>query len=412
MVKGSRRTSEPLAFSPYSGAWWKFSKYEIADGYIGPAPDAELEEYDPWQRYLEARATRKDRDPPYRALLALVEHLDADACRGLNFAGPGDVDLDSSLKKKLLVWCKLHGLLGLLPQLYSRIACPPAVFAAVEGGGGADKIKVRLIWVRYMWGPQGWGRLEKRMDVAPSDARQFFQKVRAGGWVAEVESPPEGDEFSVQSGSHLWSGVVPDELVSPDVMLRGRLSPESRAYATSLGTYVGDMGVDDAFVSSRRLVSAFFPEKRGRENVAHIPEPHTEGFWGEYREPVGMFFAWALRLRLAIEALRGEAPTWGRLGYGSPNVSDGKRLLDALVWSVRPTLDVNTAGQFEQQWSAPSLFSSLSMMMYLDLVEGGSIKLCAACGTPFTARDYRTQYCSHRCQNTAQKRRQRMRQRR
>src|SRR5437868_5639888 len=44
---------KPTAVS--HGAWWRFSEYEIADGWIRPTARAKLERYDPWQQFRGSR---------------------------------------------------------------------------------------------------------------------------------------------------------------------------------------------------------------------------------------------------------------------------------------------------------------------------------------------------------------------
>ena len=36
------------------GKWWRFSAYEIREGFIRPAPGAKLTVYDPWEEYRQA----------------------------------------------------------------------------------------------------------------------------------------------------------------------------------------------------------------------------------------------------------------------------------------------------------------------------------------------------------------------
>ncbi len=103
-------------FSVYQGYWWRFSKYELRDGYIRPAPKAELEEYDPWAAYHASwnydpdSATpyveQRTSAPPYQSLLTLFHEFRFDAL--------GEPDPESV--EKLLAWCAEHGLLGILPQ--------------------------------------------------------------------------------------------------------------------------------------------------------------------------------------------------------------------------------------------------------------------------------------------------------
>ena len=51
--------------------WWKFDSYEIRDGCIRPAANAKLEEYDPWQKFLQSRKTTNGQ-PPYQQLIQIL----------------------------------------------------------------------------------------------------------------------------------------------------------------------------------------------------------------------------------------------------------------------------------------------------------------------------------------------------
>ncbi len=59
----------------YEGEWWRFDRYEIADGYIRPATRATLLRCQPLADFQAIRAGRKQQDSPYQSFLRLVNEL-------------------------------------------------------------------------------------------------------------------------------------------------------------------------------------------------------------------------------------------------------------------------------------------------------------------------------------------------
>jgi hypothetical protein len=120
-----------------TGSWWRFSRYEIRDGYIKPAPEARLHRYDPWQLWARTRPVgrRSDNgDPgptPYRALLEMLKALRyRDGGDGLPDFTPAQADmlagaLTEQSEQKILEWCARFGLLGILPHRVPQVALPP-----------------------------------------------------------------------------------------------------------------------------------------------------------------------------------------------------------------------------------------------------------------------------------------------
>src|SRR5215472_17189386 len=61
-----------------SGRWWRWSHYELRDGYIRAVAGARLRTYDPWKLWLETRSVgrRSDQGTPYRTLLEVLGQLE------------------------------------------------------------------------------------------------------------------------------------------------------------------------------------------------------------------------------------------------------------------------------------------------------------------------------------------------
>ena len=91
-----------------SGTWWRFSRYELRDGYICPAPGAALEQIDPWSAYW--RREGHVSFPPHLDLADVVRHVPT--AKGLSAPVPESEELQT----EVLRWCKQNGLLGLLPH--------------------------------------------------------------------------------------------------------------------------------------------------------------------------------------------------------------------------------------------------------------------------------------------------------
>ena len=107
----------------WAGGWCRFSRYEIRDGAIRPARNADLSWYDPWEIY---RISEKDKGtpPPYQSLLALVWSLGAvfvEAESRWRF-DCGAESLDLSEQNEILDWCSRFGLLGILHSIFGPAA--------------------------------------------------------------------------------------------------------------------------------------------------------------------------------------------------------------------------------------------------------------------------------------------------
>jgi hypothetical protein len=107
------------------GAWWRFSYYEIADGWIRPTAGAQLERYDPWQAFWATRNVTVGQapaatQPPYQTLMKLVH--------GLEYK-PGAKRYPDCLTaeslSRITKWCQAHGPLGVLLSRWESIALAP-----------------------------------------------------------------------------------------------------------------------------------------------------------------------------------------------------------------------------------------------------------------------------------------------
>lgn len=326
-----------------TGRWWRWTRYEIRNGYIRPARGAQLRVYDPWKMWLESRppATSSRRrtlpETPYGSLLALSGELE--------YRQPGDIPLDfkpgelnlmlapltADSESKLQVWCALYGLLGVLPHRAVQVTLSP--------GTGVQ--------TRYTKIGAGWIATEQQItqQQRPIPPGAILQPLRGAGLVTE-------------SLSATWSRFFPD-----------------------------------------------VPNDQ-RETFPY-PEPLTKEFWERYAEPVADFLSGMRALRefhLAISLFQARSTAARRLQKLQVAVSGGPHLTgEGLINGVGLALEWNRARHVHPKWVASSLLASLTTMMLQDLAHGRALQ-CPGCGRAFVSGAYQARFCSERCRWVVQKR--------
>ena len=137
------RTRKPL--KPLVAQWWKFTRYELKDGYIRPAPDATLSAYDPWSE------PPRGADTAYASLANLVP-------RGWDAGDNGTVSPDTAAA--VLAWCQQYGLLGVLLQRIEKVvlqAWTEDAKAILQEWNGTEEERDRYqIRVQFRRNPRGW----------------------------------------------------------------------------------------------------------------------------------------------------------------------------------------------------------------------------------------------------------------
>jgi hypothetical protein len=116
------------ALDIWSGAWGKFSRYEIHNDQIRPAPGAYFERYDPWDVYRKSLVT-KGENAPYVSLMRLAEELGAYRHPDTGDWGYQQWGWDEAQRAQVLFWCERFGLLGILPHIAISIDLPPRRFS-------------------------------------------------------------------------------------------------------------------------------------------------------------------------------------------------------------------------------------------------------------------------------------------
>ena len=140
------RTLKPV--EPVVGGWWRFSGYELKDGYIRPAAGAKLFPYDPWGQPERSDAR------PYEELANLVR-------RGTYAVG--NRTLTPATEAALLAWCHRYGLLGVLLQRLETV-----VLAARIETDDNDHYRTE---VQFRRTPRGWqeAATHDRIDGAETE---------------------------------------------------------------------------------------------------------------------------------------------------------------------------------------------------------------------------------------------------
>jgi predicted RNA-binding Zn ribbon-like protein len=98
----------------FADRWYRFNRYEIAEGYIRPAKDATIESYEPWKAF-RAPAGKEGIKQPYEPLLQLAKKIDLDY---------STIRLQGEAEDHVLDWCSQYGLLGLLLHRVETVILP------------------------------------------------------------------------------------------------------------------------------------------------------------------------------------------------------------------------------------------------------------------------------------------------
>lgn len=332
-----------------TGPWWRFSRYEIVNGVVRPTEDAYAEEYDPWQDYLENRrrgAGEGRVSAPYQDLIGVwrdVRGHDVDGSYG---------DLGLKQKKRLLRWCRQHGLLGLWHHEVLLALFP-------VGRGQPDGGPLRG------YERAAWDWRERRLPRTRRGTGQERQGLRLPERLLDA-LPREVWRSALPSG-----GFVMRELASGAI---------SNAPLDSLWRLYFD--------PDGPLGSPTWP----------VPPPTSIEFWRSYGEPVSMMMFAAQELASSIEHLT--APTGDKRGRFA------RERLNVLAAPAAPAV-VDTAEGLTLGWDSPSLLASFATMAISDAAGGASAVVCQTCGAPFLTSAYQARYCSSRCKETARTRRRR-----
>jgi len=329
------------------GWWWRFSDYEISDGYIRPARGAKLERYDPWQEYRKGKPEFKERkvQPPYAELVNLFPERVIDANNPL--AGHENATLG---------WCRKYGLLGILPHKTQIIAFP----AERRARSRVHRSDSQKFYVRT---PEGWeGRTQHEL--------RFVDSSRGG-----IEGADSGTSL-----------MPPHALVYQHGLMQEK----------SLGDALGE------FFPS-------VPEE-SRDDYRY-PLPLSDDFWRVYAESGLEFRRVAVELGDALRALgKTEHVHYPRRAPSVRRALDTLYGLAGTVRPVlTPVTSADERRKWELCWASTSLIGALALMAIMDIGEARRLVNCEACGRLCVTPAYQANYCSKTCYHRAAKRRQRAR---
>ena len=356
----------------FSNRWWRFDEYEIADGFLRPAPGAALSKYDPWSAYEAALALNRS-VRPYMTLFAIAEEIVGDLRnRDWNL---GVLCPESA--KALTGWARKNGLLGLLLQKTVQVQFAPR-WSLVKSLGGR---------ISYVGG-----------EVLPLIASRMTVVRTPTGWIA---STPLENPFD-------------ERLTSADLCLSGlplsvSRTPDSWSPASAL------IRQDDWSLVAEpldRTWGEFFPSVAVDEKSAYdYPCPLTQEFWPLYAEPVGAFLRAAIDLgQAARQAARLRRPS--DHGQIDLPLEELRRIrlslshLEQLASTLTPAPHPADNGLL-MAWTGPSLIALMAMMILLDLTSRMRLRRCDVCEGLFVSPSPLARYCSERCRWRKQKREQR-----
>jgi hypothetical protein len=155
-----------------------------------------------------------------------------------------------------------------------------------------------------------------------------------------------------------------------------------------------------------KAVYRFFPRVEPERTASHsYPLPGTDEFFRQYGEPVDVFCRWATQFAEAAQLISSadfDVPTTDQ----PEPVHRAMVFMTSLSTTVAEHLETGN-GSFRRVRVSPALLSTYAEMFLSDLARGWRIRNCKTCSKIFVAANETAFYCSTRCRNTMQRRRQR-----
>jgi hypothetical protein len=329
----------------------------VTNGYIGPAPRAELVPYDPWAGFGD--------DLPNRAAVRRLYHAFVDMAGAALEYQEAELPVRDRVEvvdvEAVLRWCNAHGLLGVL-----HVQALATYFHPV------------------------WAKLPESLVCVPS---QMALVQTAGDWAWHET------HFDVRREAPDLDGH-PVDFDGLSVEERSRVAPGT-------ATFHDPFTFQQAREWSHRTISAswgrFFQDPNGHpaRDEGPYPELNAPEFWSVYREPLEDFATAAHAVAVAMRLGPVVEP-----GHGLPltRYTDPVRLVANVP---TPSFEGST-GNLPQDsglmFRSPALVSSLALMAMLDFGQGLRLLECLACGRSFSSDVKTARYCSVRCRQRAQKR--------
>jgi hypothetical protein len=335
------------------GKWPKWSRYEVVNGVIVPAKDAELTEYDPWLMYNSNTDVYRTVKQPYLSLLELGRHL-----KKCEKAGIVPSKLDSrhsavnpsrgpqkGADELVLDWCNTNGLLGLLPVLSTEIHVSDNVQHFRDGGRWFTSVTEE----------------EVRGSITATHCR------KESGEQDSVTPMVQADHKTSMTWLSWWRQIY------------------ERTPLGEMCTFFGAWSPTEAFTPCR---------------------PGSREFWLKYSEPVHQFADWCI---VFLNAVDGLSRLGSRAAYDLDLVKAGHLVLNRLAESAAPRFELHPTRKIvlDEERVPAGLLASYALMFLWDVVGGRRALRCKNCDRYFVSDEHRAAYCSPRCRNTAQSRRYR-----
>lgn len=313
--------------------WWRWTRYEIRDRCIRPAPGAKLRRYDPWKLWLKTRPIGRRSDfageapTPYRALLEMLRTLEypseyrlhsKDAPRHPPMRSQLKAVLTAASEQAVLDWCANYGPLGILPHRVLQVTLAP---------GATDQ-------VQYIRIDRGWRAALRHRPNPNAPTPQ----------PTAIVQPIVGSTISVERLSTTWARFFPD-----------------------------------------------VPEEA--QETFPYPEPLTEPFWEVYGEPLDEFLSGARALQDLLNGIKMQRER--RLREFQTFTGGPFAMADSLVAPMGLGVRISPSGRVDLNFVGNSLLATLTVMLLEDLSRGKALQ--CPCGQLFVSSAYQAHYCSKRC---------------
>jgi ribosomal protein L37AE/L43A len=326
------------AIGVHRGYWWRFSRYEIRDGRIVPNPTARLQKYDP--AALDVK--------PHSALFDLAWDLGL-----LQDRLP---KLDDISDARILEWCNLYGLLGLLPGRLLQLTHWP-------------------LWERYSLGhdhivplisrdirtPKGWGGTRKFDPYYVS---------------------PDSESGQLLSANDLakWSEFA--QIAAPEVILRDETEKAYRCGRPS------ELGINRYFGISLENADTF-----------QYPMPLSDEFWLAYGEPKGEFLNIVRLMARTLRDAQAHLKPSRSMRVRQERVDEAFDDLNYQLEGVHPFMSpIRDEAKVKDGMTDYSLLQTIARLIQIDLLRGLAPRECPNCKRTFFDGNERKLYHSEQCQ--------------
>lgn len=377
------RTRAPV--SRLTQPWWRFSRYELRDDFLRPAPGATLQSYVPWDLHQESRQSEKrGHQSPYQELAALLDEFHG----ALNYSAefvPTPQAVDT-----LLDWCRRYGLLGLLLQQSEMVFFPPMSVWACGDPDPAAESEPTWVLTHYTREPGAWHVHTE--FCSPSYAK----------WNDHAFDDPDPTCLPTFRPSKKTPACpVPEDWPKPHVLTRDLQNLWWQPH--------------------QPLAEGWFSSFPGiSDQTQPTPLPLTPEFWSAYAEPLDSFLSAAVMLRSAMEWYVNKPEGGVRLRGPAPDVPTRRKFpaleyhiyppdaFKRMLLGVAPTVETTKKGKnwtHRQVLLAPSLLGMFAAMFLTDLTEGREVRTCVVCSKVFVSGAHAAKYCSVTCRSRITKRR-------